>query len=94
MVYCEAFTDFKFAICWEKKIKDWSRKKKEALINENWDELKKAAACKNDSHCRFSTTLEATVELNEVSVRSSEAEDSEVDSQFERSREQTDQPHI
>ncbi|MGB3947933.1 MAG: GIY-YIG nuclease family protein [Bacteroidia bacterium] len=29
------------AINWEKKIKDWSRNKKEALINENWEDLVK-----------------------------------------------------
>jgi putative endonuclease len=47
MIYCELFTDFDLAITWEKRIKDWSRKKKEALINENWDQLKIAAECKN-----------------------------------------------
>lgn len=47
MVYCEMFTDFNLAIIWEKKIKDWSRKKKEALIKENWDQLRILAACKN-----------------------------------------------
>jgi putative endonuclease len=47
MIYCEKFTDFNLAIIWEKKIKDWSRKKKEALIKENWDQLKIEAACKN-----------------------------------------------
>lgn len=35
------------AIEMEKQIKGWSRKKKEALIRENWDELKMLAACKN-----------------------------------------------
>ena len=47
MIFCEKFTDFNLAIIWEKKIKDWSRKKKEALIKENWDQLKIEAACKN-----------------------------------------------
>ena len=47
MIYCEKFTDFNLAIIWEKKIKDWSRKKKEALIKENWDQLKIEVACKN-----------------------------------------------
>ena len=36
--YCE-FTDINFAIDIEKKIKKWSRAKKEALINEEFDKL-------------------------------------------------------
>lgn len=54
MVYIERFTDYKIAIAWEKRIKDWSRKKKEALISGNWEKLKKEAACKNDtSHKQY-----------------------------------------
>ena len=49
MVYCERFTDFNLAIEWEKRVKNWSRKKKEALINENWDQLKIEAECKNET---------------------------------------------
>jgi len=36
--YCE-FTDINFAIEKEKQIKKWSRAKKEALINGNYDDL-------------------------------------------------------
>ncbi|WP_426092181.1 GIY-YIG nuclease family protein [Flavobacterium sp. DSR3-2] len=36
--YCE-FTDINFAIEKEKQIKKWSRAKKEALINEDFDAL-------------------------------------------------------
>jgi putative endonuclease len=36
--YCE-FTDINFAIETEKKIKKWSRAKKEALINDDYDSL-------------------------------------------------------
>ena len=49
MVYCEAFTDFKLAISWEKRIKDWSRKKKEALIGKEWFKLREYASCNNGS---------------------------------------------
>lgn len=49
MIYCERFTNFNLAIKWEKRIKDWSRKKKEALIKENWSQLKIEAECKNAS---------------------------------------------
>jgi putative endonuclease len=49
MIYSERFADFNLAIKWEKRIKDWSRKKKEALINNNWDQLKIESICKNES---------------------------------------------
>jgi putative endonuclease len=39
MVYCELFTDPVLAISWEKKIKGWSHRKKEALINDDWKSL-------------------------------------------------------
>ena len=47
LVYYQRFPDFKLAISWEKRIKKWSKKKKEALIESNWERLKIAAACKN-----------------------------------------------
>jgi putative endonuclease len=31
------------AIKWEKQLKGWSRKKKEALFNDNWEEIKRLA---------------------------------------------------
>ncbi len=39
LVYKISFTKPNEAIIWEKKIKNWSRKKKEALMTENWDDL-------------------------------------------------------
>jgi uracil-DNA glycosylase len=42
-------TDFNQAEELEKQIKGWSRKKKEALINDQWYELKVLAACDNSS---------------------------------------------
>ncbi|MBP8791991.1 MAG: GIY-YIG nuclease family protein [Lutibacter sp.] len=39
LVWFEQFTTPDEAICREKQLKGWSRKKKEALINENWDNL-------------------------------------------------------
>jgi putative endonuclease len=42
------------AIILEKKIKGWSRAKKEAFIAENWDRLKELSVCKNpSSHFNF-----------------------------------------
>lgn len=37
------FEDIKQAIAWEKQIKGWSRKKKEALFIEDWEAIKKLA---------------------------------------------------
>ncbi|HEY5369129.1 MAG TPA: GIY-YIG nuclease family protein [Hanamia sp.] len=41
--YSTHTTDIKQAIAWEKQIKGWSRKKKEALFNEDWEEIKRLA---------------------------------------------------
>jgi putative endonuclease len=49
MVFCEGFTNYNLAIEWETRIKKWSRKKKETLIQSKWENLKEAAACKNKS---------------------------------------------
>ena len=39
LVWFETFLDMNEAILIEKKIKGWSRRKKEALITENWAKL-------------------------------------------------------
>jgi putative endonuclease len=49
IMYFEKFTDYKLAISWEKRIKGWTRKKKEALIKGEWELLKKEASCKNET---------------------------------------------
>ena len=41
--FCEQFSDPIQAIMFEKMLKGWSRKKKEALFNKNWEEIKKLA---------------------------------------------------
>jgi len=54
LVYCETFIDINQAISFEKQIKGWSRKKKEALIEQNVDKLKESSICKNNtSHIYF-----------------------------------------
>ncbi|MBL7918754.1 MAG: GIY-YIG nuclease family protein [Bacteroidia bacterium] len=40
------------AIKWEKKLKGWTRKKKEALIEGKFDLLPALAECKNESHSK------------------------------------------
>lgn len=39
LVFCYEFNDVNQAIIFEKQIKGWSRKKKEAIINDNWNLL-------------------------------------------------------
>jgi putative endonuclease len=46
--YCQRFQDITQAIAWEKQVKGWSRKKKEALFIEDWGEIKKLAKSKSD----------------------------------------------
>ena len=50
LVYSQEFHDAKEAISNERKIKGWSRKKKEALINKDFDLLHKLSECKNETH--------------------------------------------
>ena len=53
LVYANQFKYIDKAIAFEKQLKGWSRKKKEAIINDNWSELKNLASCKNKtSHLR------------------------------------------
>jgi putative endonuclease len=39
--YCETFQSPLDAIAFEKKIKNWSRKKKEALFKNDWERIRK-----------------------------------------------------
>lgn len=50
--YCE-FTDINMAIETEKQIKKWSRVKKEALINGEFDKLQWLSECRNASHYKY-----------------------------------------
>ncbi len=47
--YYEVTKEIKQAILREKQIKVWSRKKKEALFREDWDELKLIAAIRKSN---------------------------------------------
>lgn len=50
------YVDFQFikdAIEFEKQVKGWSRKKKEAIINDNWEKLKSLSECKNNSSHKY-----------------------------------------
>ena len=45
--YSEHFYDINNAIAWEKQLKGWSRKKKEALFKRDWEEIRKLAKSKH-----------------------------------------------
>ena len=53
LMYCQIFDDPVSAIAFEKKLKGWSRKKKQALIDENLTKLKELAICKNNTNHEF-----------------------------------------
>jgi len=54
LVFYLDFPDPVQAIDFEKQVKDWTRKKKEAIIRGDWESLKELAACKNEtSHLGF-----------------------------------------
>ncbi|RZJ82339.1 MAG: GIY-YIG nuclease family protein [Flavobacterium sp.] len=50
LVFAEHFADINQAIEFEKQIKGWSRKKKEAIISDNWEQLKELSVCKNETN--------------------------------------------
>lgn len=50
LVFYQEFTEPNQAIDFEKKIKKWSRVKKQALIDENYDELQRLSECRNETH--------------------------------------------
>ncbi|NRT15143.1 putative endonuclease [Flavobacterium sp. 28A] len=52
LVWFQDFTDPSQAIVFEKKIKKWSRAKKEALINDDFNLLPLLSQCKNESHSK------------------------------------------
>ena len=65
LMFCQAFEDPSTAIEQEKRIKGWTRKKKEALIEGIWGKLRELAECLNESsHKNFegypSTPLRVT----------------------------------
>ena len=50
LVFYTEFNEVQQAIAFEKQVKGWSRKKKEAIINDKWEDLKKLSVCQNDSN--------------------------------------------
>jgi len=54
--YCESFQYIQNAIAWEKQLKGWSRKKKEALFRDDWEEIKRLAKSKTPLDKKPSST--------------------------------------
>jgi len=52
-MYQERFHDITNAFAFEKQVKGWSRKKKEALFNNDWEEIKKLAKSKRSALSSF-----------------------------------------
>ena len=52
LVFCTEFNDVLQAIAFEKQVKGWSRKKKEAIIKDKWEDLKMFSECQNASNSK------------------------------------------
>jgi putative endonuclease len=50
LVFVYYFQDIDHAIEFEKQVKGWSRKKKEAIIQNNWNNLHDLSKCQNSTH--------------------------------------------
>ena len=58
LVYYEEFQRIDEAFYREKQVQGWSRKKKEALMENNYNDLKRFAICQNETNsnnCDFSS---------------------------------------
>ena len=53
LVFQQEFNDVIQAIYFEKKIKGWTRAKKKALIDGDWDMLQILAECRNATHYKY-----------------------------------------
>lgn len=49
LMFVQDFTNPKDAITAEKQIKGWSRKKKEALFQDDWNKIHELSECKNST---------------------------------------------
>ncbi|WP_297693278.1 GIY-YIG nuclease family protein [uncultured Eudoraea sp.] len=57
LVFHQEFNDVDQAIYFEKRIKNWSSKKKLALANGDYDLLKLLAQCRNETHAKNRTQV-------------------------------------
>ena len=70
LVYYEEYTRIDHAFFREKQVQGWSRKKKEALINGELNDLpelaKKPIEIRNETHCGFATSSASRVSAHSV----------------------------
>ncbi len=70
LVFYNNFNDINAAISFEKQIKGWSRKKKEAIINNYWEDLKKLSECKNvTSHKNYKNNNNTALSQDEIKTK-------------------------
>ena len=53
LAFYQDFTEPNQAIEFEKKIKKWSREKKQCLIDENYEKLQDLSECRNATHHNY-----------------------------------------
>ena len=53
LLFYQDFTEPSQAIEYEKKIKKWSRAKKQALIDNNFNKLQELSECRNATHYKY-----------------------------------------
>jgi putative endonuclease len=53
LMFAAEYSDPYIAFAWETRIKGWSRAKKIALINADWDLLQGLSECQNFTHYKF-----------------------------------------
>ncbi|PHS09790.1 MAG: hypothetical protein COA88_04255 [Kordia sp.] len=57
LIFHQEFNKIEQAISFEKKIKKWSKQKKLALANKNYDMLQVLSECRNASHSKYKSDL-------------------------------------
>ena len=70
LVYVDEFPRIDDAYYREKQIQGWSRKKKEALIADNYEALHKFAECRNNSACFKNNGASTTLSNRQITKAS------------------------
>ncbi len=72
LVFCTEFNEVLQAIAFEKQVKGWSRKKKEAIINDKWDDLNTLSECQNNSNSKnyIKESFGSSINLGQPPIRS------------------------
>ena len=68
LMYEEKFHDIRNAIAWEKQIKGWSRKKKEALFKGDWEEIKLLSKSKKQLSSPFDPSASSGLRMTGTDI--------------------------